>query len=226
MSRTICIILVIAELLLMACSEASKELSIYQDKHALVFQWENDEQVLLSDVIDYSYDTKSDLLFVLHEERSEQTDMIGYNKALEEGLTIGGYIRVYEIDRSDHQIALEQVYENDFTWVNPWSLASGQLSHDGGVDLFVACYRATEFYDADRRPFIVTWDGEKIIKRWTGSYIGNDSFLTGDFEDGDEDGLDELVLTVKRRDGRTVKRTYTWQTFTFDYVNETIINGY
>lgn len=209
---------------LAACTTFPNEVSLYQDHNNLIIESQDEVSVLLTDVVDYSYNRQSSLLFVLHEERSSHTDMIGYKTALEEGLVVGGYIRVYEILWSSNPITLDEIYENDFTWVNPWSLASGTLSADGGVDLFVACYRATEFYEADRRPFIVTWDGEKIIKRWTGSYIGNDGFLMGDFGDVDEDGIDELVLTVRREDTHIVKRYYSWQTFSFNYLYETIID--
>jgi hypothetical protein len=152
---------------------------------------------------------------VLHGERSSHIDDIGYEAALEEGLLVGGFIRVYQMPDTLLESPI-LLYENDFTRVNPWSIDVGDFERDNMPELFIGCYRGTLFYEASRRPFIVTWDGEKIIRKWTGSYIGFDSFMTGEIKDINKDGYDELVLSVINQSGEIEERAYHWGNFTFD----------
>lgn len=202
-------------MLLFGCSTKTQSILVYQDNNRLIATDQNETEEYFNDVIDYTYDDSSRLLFVLHSERSNNVDNIGYVAAGEEGLLVGGYIRVYQMPDTITEQPI-QLYENDFTVVNPWSIDVGDFEQDGIKELFIGCYRATEFYEASKRPFVISWDGEKFFKKWTGSYIGFDSFIKGEIKDSNLDGYDELVLYVQNEAGKVEERAYKWGNFTFD----------
>lgn len=218
----ICLKISIAMLLLVVsltgCSSPNQSVLIYQEYNRLLAKDEKETIEYFDDVVDYSFDASSRLLFILHSERSSNRDDAGYLAAQEEGLSVGGYIRVYQISSTLREKPTF-LYENDFTVVNPWSIDVGDFEGDNIKELFVGCYRATQFYEASRRPFVISWDGEKFIRKWTGSYIGFDSFLKGEIKDTNQDGYDELVLHVMNNEGIIEERAYKWGDFTFDRLN-------
>lgn len=202
-------------MILGACSSNPKPLLIYQDHESLIVTNQTESKEYFNDIIDYSYDESSQLLFVLHSERSHNTDDQGYDAALDEGLSVGGFIRVYQMPMTIEGEVIE-LYENDFTKVNPWSIDVGDFENDGIKDLFVGCYRATQVYEAARRPFVISWDGQLFFRKWTGSYIGFDSFINGEIKDANNDGYDELVLDVLTNENTIEERIYKWGNFTFN----------
>ena len=201
---------------LMGCTKAPEVFTFYQEGTHLIGENNRVRIDYLQDVVDYCFEPEAMLLFVLHEARGDHKDMVGYEAAVAQGLRVGGFITVYKVEHNSNDPILEERYTSDFTWVNPWQIDSGDFEGDGNLELFVACYRATEFYPVERRPFIVTWDGEKIIRKWTGSYIGDEKWLEGNIKDMNEDGKDELVLRVVNEDGQLTNRHYQWDGFGFD----------
>jgi len=209
------IIFIIVLLYLCSCKNTDETVLIYQDKESLFMSVDQEVNELFNDTIDYSYDSLSGHLFVLHSERSENIDESGFEEAIKEGLTIGGYIRVYELS-SNIEGSPTLIYENDFTKMNPWAIDLGDFEQDGILEIFVPCFRGTEFYEASRRPFVISWDGKQFFKKWTGSYIGFDSFVSGEIKDFTGDGYDELVLKVINNEGELEERGYKWGNFTFN----------
>lgn len=210
-------------LLLAGCKEQAATIVLHQEGHQLLAESQGDLLVYWEDVIDYTYDQEGQQLFVLHGERSSKVDRVGYQAALTDGLDVGGYLRIYNLSPTIDDLP-SLVYENDFTWVNPWSLDSGDFENDGGLELFMGCYRATDFYPPDRRPFVVTWDGEIITKKWTGSYIGLDDLISGRIEDMNGDDREELVLRVMTPEGSLEEKVYSYGVFTFDLVETRPVN--
>lgn len=93
-----------------------------------------------------------------------------------------------------------EIAEYDISQVNPWTVRLGEMDGDEELDIFIGAYRATEFYPEAKRPFLLTWNGEFIQKKWTGSYLNYKDFLTAEFRDINSDGKDELVVLEGEED--------------------------
>lgn len=212
---------------------AEADTSLYRSDDVLYVQraWVNEP--ILHDVVDYdlvSLDGETQHLLVLHGERSTEVDMDGYDNALEAGHNVGGYLRFYEVTNDDcnssnilpgniaEEFQLEQFYESDFTLVNPWCIDAGDMDGDGCQDIFIGAYRATEFYEADRRPYLLEWNGDYLKRKWTGSYLNMKTYYEAGFEDMDGDGLDELYAIQPSGDGSIAKYFYRFGYFSFDQV--------
>ncbi len=118
------------------------------------------------------------------------------------GTAYGNQIRFYE--KKEKGMAL--VYENDLSKIKPWSIEGGDLEGDGVLDLCIGAITETEFYPEEKRPFFFEWDGEKLVRKWTGSYLGFDTLETVSLQDVDGDGIDEAV---------TDNGVYRWGNFGF-----------
>jgi hypothetical protein len=93
-------------------------------------------------------------------------------------------------------------YVSDLTGLNPWTLAVGHLDDDGDLDIFVGVYKATPFFkEVGKRPFIFSYNGAFIYKKWTGSALSYSDFEQVRFEDRTGNGLHELVVMEGPIDG-------------------------
>lgn len=180
-------------------------------------------KVLIENVVDYtltSLDNQKQHLLVLHYDRSSNRDEVGYEKAIQEKHNIGGYLRFYELSTQSNKLEAKLIYENDFTLINPWCIEAGNMDCDGYLDIFVGAYRATEVYEADRRPFMFEWKNDQLERFWTGSYLNLRTFYEAGFEDMNQDGFDELYAIQPNKEGGLTKFYYKKGTFTFIQVGE------
>lgn len=108
-----------------------------------------------------------------------------------DGMVFGEKIEIYTFN--PNTLTCMRVYTNNISVVKPWSISVGEMDGDKDIEIFIGAYRETEFYEEARRPFIFSWNGSFIYKKWTGSYLVENDFLNASLQDVNEDGIDELV---------------------------------
>lgn len=115
--------------------------------------------------------------------------------------------------KSDQQWELE--YTNDFEELKPWKLELGDVNGDGITEILIAVRKTTHFDQEEKnRMFIFQYDGEKLIKTWTGSQAAGiwDDFLVGDLLPIKGD---ELVFVEQTEPGDEKLSVYYWFDFGF-----------
>lgn len=94
----------------------------------------------------------------------------------------------YDLKISSGKIIAEEIYREDFSRVLPWKIHACNLDNDGMTDIFIGVEKDTMFYsNVVRRPFFYSWDGEKLNKKWLGSFFS--SWTLKDITFGDYFGL-------------------------------------
>lgn len=217
----IVVFLAVSVLVRMTQSDRAKDYLIYRQGDTLYLDYKGQSTVLLEGLVDYelfSLDGDHQHLLVIHDERSDTVDEAGYKQAIKEGHRVGGILRFYELIASKGEIRLNQIYENDFTLVNPWCISAGHMEEDDNPEIFIGAYRATNYYKADRRPYLLEWRGDYLKRRWTGSYLNMKTFYEAGFEDMDGDGYDELYAIQSNEQEGLSKYYYRWGYFSFDMV--------
>lgn len=214
--------LVLAAFLLM---ELTNSIENRSEDNAYVIELNGDalyinDDVIVEDVIDYvltSLDGMGQHLLVIHGERSDYSDDEGYENAVSEGHIIGGMLRFYEltIELEDNHVIAEEIYENDFTRVNPWCIDAGHMDDNGHLDVFIGAFRATRVYEPDRRPFFFEWTESKLKRIWTGSYLNMRTFYEAGLEDVDGDGIEELYAIQPNDEDGLSKYIYSKGSFTY-----------
>jgi hypothetical protein len=120
-----------------------------------------------------------------------------------------------DIERQDSSGRWRRVYENDFTDLKPWKIELGDIDGDGRKELLIAVNKSTHYDAADRnRMFIFNYDGNKLVKKWTGSHLAGNwtTFRVGDLLPipGDE------LLFIERLEGNKERiGIYYWLDFGF-----------
>lgn len=163
------------------------------------------KKLLMENILDFKYAKLKgigDAFLVIETESKNQ---------VYEGLEVGNWIKFYKY--KDGEVYLK--YESDFTKVRPWMIDVGHIDDDGRDDVFIGAYKKTKFYPLDKRPFFFNWDGEKLTKKWTGSYINVHELMDMEFVDEDQDGIDEVKTIEQLQDGSKIVNYYKWSYFNF-----------
>ena len=64
-------------------------------------------------------------------------------------------------------------YTNDFAAVKPWKIDMGDMDGDGIREILIAVKKTTRLDKTEKnRMFIFNYDGERLVKKWTGSQTG------------------------------------------------------
>lgn len=101
----------------------------------------------------------------------------------------------YDIKISSGKIIAEEIYRQDFSGIKPWRIDACNLDNDLNADIFIGVEKNTRFYrDVSRRPFFYSWDGDKLDKKWLGSFFS--SWNLKDIAFGDYFGLGFDVAAV------------------------------
>jgi hypothetical protein len=108
-----------------------------------------------------------------------------------------------------------ETYSNDFTGLKPWKLELGNVDGDEIQEILIAVRKTTHFdKEEENRMFIFQYDGEKLVKKWTGSQTGG---IWSDFIIGDLLPIqgEELIFLEQSGQGEEKISVYYWFDFGF-----------
>ena len=105
--------------------------------------------------------------------------------------------------------------KKDFTAIKPESVKVCEIDGKSPKEIFLAVRKSTLFHkEVKLRPFFLQYDGEKIIRKWTGSKFGED-FKDVFFIDCDRDGRDEIYTIDMKKNGKESISLHYWFLFGF-----------
>ncbi len=127
----------------------------------------------------------------------------------------GEEVVVFSLDET------EQIYRRDFSELNPWKIAIGDIDGDGKDEISIGVYKKSPLHQImTKRPFIYSFENGKLEPKWRGSRLSR-PFVDYIFSDIDEDGIDEIVSIEILEDNRKIINTYKWKGFGFEGYLET-----
>lgn len=109
----------------------------------------------------------------------------------------------------------KRTYENDFTGLKPWKIATADIDGDNKEEILTAVKKSTHFDKIeDNRMFIFNYTDNILVKKWTGSRIAG---RWKDFYAGDLLPIsgDELIFVEREADGDEHLSVYYWFDFGF-----------
>lgn len=111
---------------------------------------------------------------------------------------------------------IKEIGRKDFTKLNPWKLAIGDIDGDGKDEISIGVYKKSPFHQVmAKRPFIYSFTEGKIQPKWRGSRLSR-PFIDYNFCDIDGDGIDEIVAIETLQDNRKLINSYKWKGFGFE----------
>ena len=128
----------------------------------------------------------------------------------------GQWIRLYHIKADKKYL----VYENNFLKVYPWEIEVGDIDGDNKMDVYIGTMTKTRFYEWAKRPFFFSWENNKLVKKWTGSYIGFNQLESIQLLDYNGDDVDEIKLFARDENDEDIIEWYRWSTFGFYKIKE------
>lgn len=119
-------------------------------------------------------------------------------------------------------IKYKEIYRQNFYDLKPWKINIGNIDNDGETDFFIGVYKTTQYYkDLRNRPFFYSWNGEKLYKKWTGSYFSENDLIDMIFIDSLGKGYDQVVI-LEKISGRKYQNCrvsmYMWNGFGFQEI--------
>ncbi len=137
----------------------------------------------------------------------------------------GSHAVIYTVKISSGNIIAEEIYQEDFSHILPWKIEACNLDNDFSADIFIGVEKDTVFYsNVIRRPFFFTWDGEKLNKKWLGSFFS--SWKLKDIAFGDYFGLGFDVAAVLEENENGQCRISFYNFVGFGFENMKIDNTY
>jgi len=125
--------------------------------------------------------------------------------------TYGSEVVVFKLDSR-----ITEIYREDFSDLNPWKVAAGDVDGDGIDEISVGVFKKTPLYQVmDKRPFIYYYKDNRLLPKWRGSRLSK-PFDDYDFFDIDGDAMDELISIEVLQNGKKVINTYKWRGFGFE----------
>ncbi len=134
---------------------------------------------------------------------------------------LGDDVIIYKLKVIEDKITATEIYRQDFSDIKPWMIDAANIDGDNHTEVFVGVNKRTIFYEKVRnRPFYYSWDGEKLYKKWTGSFFSDKELIDVTFIDLlDKNGYETAVLE-KDEEGRYTVSLYSWLSFGFIKVIE------
>ncbi len=137
----------------------------------------------------------------------------------------GKHAVFYDVKISEGKIIAEEIYREDFSDILPWKIEACDLDNDIMSDIFIGVEKETVFYNnVMRRPFFYSWDGEKLNKKWLGSFFS--SWQLKDIAFGDYFGLGFHVAAVLEENENGECRISFYNFVGFGFENMKIDNTY
>lgn len=132
----------------------------------------------------------------------------------------GENLVVYELSAKNGIPKITVKYTSNMKAMHPWMIEAGKLDdRKGEANLFVGVYKDTRFYkELLNRPFFLSWNGDFIERKWTGSYLSIREYTDLIFLDFTGDGYDEIAVIEKEENGAYQVSLYKWLTFGFEYL--------
>ncbi|MDX9916486.1 MAG: hypothetical protein RBT15_00550 [Gudongella sp.] len=110
----------------------------------------------------------------------------------------------------------KEVYSRNISALNPWKLASGDVTGDGQDEISIGVYKESPLHPVmAKRPFIYGFNGKDILPVWRGSRLSRpfEDYLIIDI---DNDGISEIVASEYLDNGNMVINSYKWKGFGFE----------
>lgn len=163
-------------------------------------------KILDEEIIDFKiYDIDSD----------KDDEILAISKHTSE--EYGSDFIMYDIYEADGIILTKEIYRQDFSEIKPWKVDACNLDNDSETDIFIGVYKDTVFYkDVRKRPFFYSWDGERLNKKWLGSFFTDWDLVDIAFGDFYNLGHDVAAVLEKNKDAC---RIGIYQFIGFGFVN-------
>ena len=160
-------------------------------------QWEEWEQrLMLSEaVIDGIVESDTAYLLVSREGRPDYGDLF--------------------VVFTREQEAWVRSYENDFSSLKPWKIDAADIDGDGTKEILIAVRKKAHYDKQEKnRMFIFNYDGERLVKKWTGSQSTQD---WRDFTAGNILSIpgEELIFIETSKNNKEFISIYYWFDFGF-----------
>ena len=121
--------------------------------------------------------------------------------SMHESKEYGSDFIIYDIEEADGTIKEKEIYRQDFSDIKPWKVDACNLDNDGETDIFIGVYKDTVFYkDVRKRPFFYSWNGERLNKKWLGSFFTDWDLVDIAFGDYYNLGYDLAAILEKNND--------------------------
>lgn len=132
----------------------------------------------------------------------------------------GEKLQLYDLSLEKERPKVTLKYTNYMKSIHPWKIDAGKIDDkDIYANIFVGVYKDTRFYkEVINRPFFLTWNGEFIERKWTGSYLATNEYVDLIFVDFIGDGYDEVAVLERKEDCTYQVSLYKWLTFGFEYL--------
>ncbi|MDD4438524.1 MAG: hypothetical protein PHS04_10880 [Tissierellia bacterium] len=112
---------------------------------------------------------------------------------------------IYDIEEAGGSIKTKEIYRQDFSDIKPWKVDACNLDNDGETDIFIGVYKDTVYYkDVRNRPFFYSWNGERLNKKWLGSFFTDWELVDIAFGDYYNQGYDVACVLEKNNDSYRV----------------------
>ena len=110
----------------------------------------------------------------------------------------------------------KSTFTKDISDLNVWKLEVGDIDGDGIDEVGLGVYTQSPLHPIDaKRPYIYTFNGEKLIAKWRGSRLSR-PFVDFIFYDIDKDTSDEILSIEVLKDGKYIINSYKWKGFGFE----------
>jgi len=178
-----------------------KNNTLYSNNHYFKYK-----KLLQEKIIDFKfYDIDKD----------ENDEILVITKHNEKSI-YGEYLVIYDTNLINQTIVVTEIYRQDFSNINPWKVDACNLDNDNDADIFIGVNKDTIFYkDVRNRPFFYSWDGEKLYKKWQGSFFTDWDLVDITFGDYFNYGHDLAAVLEKNKNDEYRISLYNFTGFGF-----------
>lgn len=174
--------------------------SLYNKKGIFIEKLSN-EKIIDYKVYDLDNDENDELLVLTKFENNE----------------FGADLVIYKTKANNEMLEFSEIYREDLAKLKPWKVDTCNLDNDGNADVFIGVYKDTAFYnDYRKRPFFYSWDGERLNKKWLGSFFTSWDLIDITFGDYFNLGYDTVAVLEKNEDGEYRVGIYNFAGFGFE----------